>query len=88
MTKDIRGKVKRFLTSEVGQATVRGPLALGVASGAFLLSQMVHTPSAEAIIKCGSDADCPSGEKCDPVCVNRNGSTCNDLEFRCVDSDS
>lgn len=43
MTKDIRGKVEQFLTFEVGRISVRSPLALGIASTAFLLSQAVNT---------------------------------------------
>ena len=36
MKKEIRAEVKRFFTSEAGRVGVRAPLALGVASGAFL----------------------------------------------------
>lgn len=53
MTKDIRGKVEQFLTFEVGRVSVGSPLALGIASTAFLLSQAVHTlfadPSEDSI---------------------------------------
>ena len=88
MMKDIRGKAEQFLTSEVGRVSVRGPLALGVASGAFMLSQMMHTPPAEAFVQCASDADCDSGEKCEPICVEWDDGTCTDIEFACVDIDS
>lgn len=87
MTKDIRGKVKRFLTSEVGRATLKAPLALGVASGTLLLSQMVHTPTAEAIIKCDSDAECGTDGKCEPICIEWDSGTCTDIEFGCLYSD-
>ena len=83
MTKDIQNRVKQFLTSEVGQVTVKGPLALGVASGVFLLSQMMHTPSAEAFTKCDSDADCGTDGKCEPICVEWDDGTCHDFEFGC-----
>ena len=86
MTQDIRGKVKQFLTSEVGQATVRGPLVLGVASGAFLLSQVVHTPS--AAIECVYDDDCGSGYKCKWDCGQWSQGTCAELNTQCVPNDS
>lgn len=88
MTKNIRSKVKRFLTSEVGRTTLRAPLALGVTSGTFLLSQMVHTPAADALIKCDSDAECGTGGKCEPICVEWDSGTCTDIEFGCLYSDS
>ena len=88
MMKDIRGKAERFLTSEVGRVSVRGPLVLGVASGAFILSQMMHTSPAEAFAQCASDADCDPGEKCEPICVEWDDGTCVDIEFGCVYSDS
>jgi len=84
MMKDIRGKVERFLTSEVGRVSVRGPLVLGVASGAFVLSQMMPTPPAEAFFQCDGDADCGSEEKCEPICVEWDDGTCMDIEFRCI----
>jgi hypothetical protein len=82
MMQEFRNEVKQFLTSEVGQATVRGPLALGVASGAFLLSQAVHTSS--AAIECIYDDDCGSGRKCDWNCVLWSQGTCVELETQCV----
>lgn len=88
MTQNLRSKVKQFLTSEVGQATVRGPLALGVASGALLLSQAVHTPSAAAGFQCYSDSDCSSGEKCEWKCNAWSRGTCAEWKTKCVPSDS
>ena len=86
MIQEFRNEVQQFLTSEVGQATVRGPLALGVASGALLLSQMVHTSSAQS--NCVGDADCGSGERCDWVCNRKANGTCTEWGTRCVSSDS
>ena len=89
MKKDIRGRVKEFLTSEVGQVGIRAPLVLGVASGAVLLSQMVHTPSAEAGFGCLSDADCAPEGRCDAWCVESSDGTCIEWASKCVpNSDS
>ena len=88
MTQNIRSKVKQFLTSEVGQVTVRGPLVLGVASGALLLSQAGHTPSAEAHFQCYSDSDCGSGKKCEWRCNGWSNGTCIEWGSQCVSSDS
>ena len=82
MKKEIRGRAKRFLTSEAGRVGIRTPLALGIASGAFLLSQMVYTPSAEA--SCSSDADCGPGRTCEELCVDRVDGTCNVRIITCV----
>ena len=76
MTQDIRNEVKRFLTSEVGQATLKGPLALGIASGALLLSQIAQTSSAHNYSECRSSNDCSSGERCVKVCKERILGTC------------
>ena len=77
MTKDIRGKVERFLTSEVGRVSVRSPLALGIAGTAFLLSQAIHTlfadPS-ENSIQCLTDDDCSSGSFCELECLTESES--------------
>ena len=86
MTQNLRSKVKQFLTSEVGQATVRGPLVLGVASGALLFSQTVQTSSAQ--ITCISASDCSAGEKCDWVCNGWNNGTCTEWKTQCVPSGS
>lgn len=88
MIQEFRNEVQQFLTSEVGQATVRGPLALGIASGALLLSQAVHTPSAEAQSQCGSNSDCGPGEKCVWVCNGWDNGTCGEWGTQCVSSDS
>ena len=86
MMQDFRNEVQQFLTSEVGQATVRGPLALGVASGALLLSQAVHTPSAEAQLQCYSNSDCGSEGACVYWCEERSNGTCTDWHSECRDS--
>ena len=82
MKKETRGRVKRFLTSESGRVGIRAPLALGVASGTLLLSQMVYTPSAEA--SCTSDSDCASDEWCRMSCVKYGNGTCERWESECV----
>lgn len=84
MRKDIRGRVKEFLTSEVGQVGIRAPLVLGVASGTVLLSQMVYTPSAEANFNCWSDSDCDTGESCELWCVESIDGTCTKWRTDCV----
>ena len=84
MKKDIRDKVKRFLTSEVGRTGVRAPLVLGLAGGAVLLSQIVHTPVAEAGVECQSDADCGSGGVCYEWCGEYSNGTCVDVNAVCV----
>lgn len=86
MMQDFHNEVKQFLTSEVGQATLKGPLALGVASGALLLSQVIHTASAQ--FECVSESDCGSGKKCDWVCNKKSKGTCTEWGTRCVSSDS
>lgn len=83
MIQDFRNEVKQFLTSEVGQATLKGPLALGVASGALLLSQIVHTSSAHYLPECTSDADCSSGKKCIEVCKKRILGSCIHEHYEC-----
>ena len=82
MKKEIRAEVKRFFTSEAGRVGVRAPLALGVASSAFLISQMVYTPSAEA--SCVSDDDCGSEGRCDWRCEEYSKGTCVDWNSECV----
>lgn len=89
MKKDLRGKIKQFLTSEVGQVGIRAPLALGVASGALLVSQTVHTPSADAALQCWSNADCGTDAWCDIWCVETSSGTCAMWASKCVpNSDS
>lgn len=86
---DFRNEVKQFLTSEVGQATVRGPFALGLASAALLFSQATQTPSvSEAQSACSTDSDCGSGERCEWVCVERYDGSCTNVGLRCVPKDS
>ena len=83
MMQDFRNEVQQFLTSEVGQATLRGPLALGIASGALLLSQAGHTPPAEAQFECYSDSDCGSEGTCVSWCAERSNGTCADWHSAC-----
>ena len=86
MTKDIRGKVEQFLTSEVGRISVRSPLALGIASTALVLSQAVHTlfadPS-EGAIQCWTDDDCSSGSLCEWECSMASDGTCIEWVSEC-----
>ena len=88
MIQEFRNEVQQFLTSEVGQATVRGPLALGVASGALLLSQAVHTSSAHNVHECISDSDCGSGRKCTWICDNQPQGSCIHGHYKCTSKDS
>ncbi len=83
MMQDFRNEVQQFLTSEVGQVTLKGPLALGVASGALLLSQAVHTPSAEAQLQCYSNSDCGSEGVCVYWCEETSDGTCIDWHSEC-----
>ncbi len=82
MKKKIRAEVKRFFTSEAGRVGVRAPLALGVASGAFLISQMVYTPSVEA--SCVRHDDCGSEGRCEGWCEEYSKGTCKKWESECV----
>ena len=86
MIKDIRGKVEQFLTSEVGQVSVRSPLALGIAGTALLFSQAVDTlfadPS-ENTFQCLSDDDCSSGSFCDWECLEESDGTCTKWSSKC-----
>ena len=86
MTKNMRGKVEQFLTSEVGRVSVRGPLALGIASTALVLSQAVHTlfadPSDDGI-QCLTNDDCDSGTFCEWECKEESGGTCTEWISEC-----
>ena len=86
MKKDIRGKVEQFLTSEVGRVSVRGPLALGIAGTAFVLSQAVHTLFADPSdggIQCFTDDDCDSGSLCEWECEEEADGTCTEWKSEC-----
>ena len=86
MIKDIRGKVEQFLTSEVGQVSVRSPLALGLASTALLFSQAVHTLFADPsndLIQCWTDDDCSSGSFCAWECSEEYNGTCIEWSSKC-----
>ena len=85
MKKETRDRVKRFLTSESGRVGIRAPLALGVASGTLLLSQMVYISPAEA--SCKSDVDCAPNGWCYTECEVYENGTCEEWSSRCV-SDS
>lgn len=82
MKKETRGRVKRFLISESGRVGIRAPLALGIASGVVLLSQMVYTPAAEA--SCDRDADCGSDGWCNMECEVYDNGTCDEWKSWCV----
>ena len=86
MTKDIRGKVEQFLTSEVGQVSVRGPLVLGIAGTALVLSQAVHAlfadPSDDGM-QCLTDDDCSSGSLCEWDCTTWDDGSCHEWESEC-----
>ncbi|MDE0085261.1 MAG: hypothetical protein OXU23_06085 [Candidatus Poribacteria bacterium] len=84
MKKETRDRAKRFLTSESGRVGIRAPLALGVASGTLLLSQGIHTPSAEAGLECLSNDDCGSEGRCDWACKEYSEGTCVTWESKCV----
>jgi len=84
MKKNIREKIKRFLTSEVGQTSLRAPLVLGVAGGAVLLSQVVHTPPAEAALECTSHNDCETGYVCAFWCEDISYGTCVEWSSACI----
>lgn len=86
MTKDIQGKVEQFLTSEVGRVSVRGPLALGVAGTAFMLSQAVHTLFADPsddLIQCFTNDDCDAGSLCEWECAQESDGTCIEWASEC-----
>ena len=83
MKRNINDKIKRFLTSETGRTGVKSPLVLGVSGGAFLLSQVVATPSAEASLSCLSDADCDSGGECKFWCSEKSEGTCVNWNSAC-----
>ena len=86
MTKDIQGKVEQFLTSEVGRVSVRGPLALGIAGTAFVLSQAVHTLFADPsddLIQCWTDDDCDEGSLCEWECSKESDGTCTEWKSEC-----
>ena len=82
MKKEIRDRAKGFLTSEVGRIGIRAPLALGIASGTLLLSQMVYTLPAEA--SCKSDVDCASDGWCYTECEVYDNGTCDEWASKCV----
>lgn len=84
MNKEIRAEVKRFFTSEAGRVGIRAPLALGVASSAFLFSQAAYTPPAEAGYGCLTNEDCGSGGRCDWWCEEESKGTCKVWSSECV----
>ena len=88
MKKDLREKMKRFLTSEVGRTGVRAPLVLGVAGSTFLLSQMLYPPAADAALECKSNDDCTSGQVCKYWCSEHSESNCVHWRSECIDPES
>lgn len=87
MKKETRDRAKRFLISESGRVGIRAPLTLGVASGVLLLSQAVHTPSAEAGLGCSSNNDCGSEERCEWSCEEYSKGSCMTWNSKCVYDD-
>ena len=68
MKKDLRGKIREFIQSETGRASVKAPLALGITSGSLLLANaVIGIKPTEAWQECWVNADCnePMGEVCD-----------------------
>ena len=74
MKKNLRNKIRTFLQSEEGKTGVKAPLALAVASGSFLLTQVILSPSVSAEDDC--DSDC---KVCIVVCKEW------DSDFSCID---
>ena len=78
MKKNLRHKIREFMQSEEGKATVKAPLALSIMSGSFLLAQAILAPSVDASGYCASDCDncyivCTiigGVESCKGVCVD------------------
>ena len=65
MKNNIRDKIKRFVQSEEGYVSAKGPLALGVATGGILLAQTIFSSPAEAYFECEDDSDCSEDETCE-----------------------
>ncbi|RKU22526.1 hypothetical protein C6500_03225 [Candidatus Poribacteria bacterium] len=83
MKKNLRRKIHTFLQSEEGKTGVKAPLALAVASGSFLLTQIMFTPPVSASDNC--TLVCDEGEVCIVWCAKKNqGGTCIDLRSECV----
>lgn len=64
-------KFRDFLASEEGRVSVKAPLALGIASGSFLLAQAMQAPAHPGHwgnIECWGINDCPDGETCYAFC--------------------
>ena len=60
MKKNLRGKIREYIQSEEGKASIKSPLSLGVAAGGLLLAHaIVGTPRAEAGW-CHSQSECDS----------------------------
>ena len=66
MKKNLRGKIREFVQSEQGRASVKAPLALGITSGSLLLASVtVGIKPADAWQECFGDHECDPGEVCD-----------------------
>ena len=74
MKNNLRRKIHTFLQSEEGKTGVKAPLALAVASGSFLLTQIMFTSPVSAEDDC--DSDC---KVCIVVCKEW------DSDFSCID---
>lgn len=75
MKANLRGKIREFLASEEGKVVVKAPFSLGIASGAFLLTQVIFTLPVSASAYCDPD--------CNDCLIWCKGSTC---VATCLDS--
>ena len=76
MKKNIRSRIRDFLTSEEGHVGVKPPLVLGAASASLLLAHAMVSPSAHASWDCYSNDDCSEGEGCAVLCYEWHVGTC------------
>ena len=63
MKKNIRSRIRDFLTSEEGHVGAKSPLVLGAASASLLLAHAIVSPSAQAHWEC-HPGECPEGKYC------------------------
>ena len=70
MKKNLRGKFREFLASEEGRVGIKAPLALGIASGGFLLAQAMQAPAHPGHVGINECRDqlCPDGGTCIVFC--------------------
>lgn len=85
MKKNLRRKIHTFLQSEEGKVGVKAPLALAVASGSFLLTEIMFTPPVSASVGC--TLVCDAGEYCLVWCTAWNSAgNCISSNSVCVPS--